>query len=276
MKFNDFKSHLDNITISGDFSFGHNWIDFVNKRMSYEIIESHKQDLARRYADYGENISGKRVIDIGCGSGLSSISFILSGARSLTSIDLDPESVAATEVTRKKFLINPDLPSGAEWNVLQQSIFDVPESWKGQFDIVYSWGVLHHTGNVWEALRKASSLCASGGICHFALYISGFKYSEHLKLKHYFSFLSRDAKEEFLYRYLFGNEGNIDRDVFSFDERGMNPFHDALDWLGGLPYEVVDPQVLSAYMKELGFTCLSLELPRADGGNLTAVYKNLL
>ena len=38
------------------------------------------------------------------------------------------------------------------------------------FDIVYSWGVLHHTGDVWHAIENAASRVKPGGIFYIALY----------------------------------------------------------------------------------------------------------
>lgn len=249
MTYDEFRSRLTNMTATGDFSFGFNWLDYVNSRVDEEIINSHQNDLFRIYS----NIPTRgNLIDIGCGSGLSSLCFRRLGFNSVTSIDYDPHSIKASTLMMDKF--GGGLTS--KWSVAQGSILDEMLVAKNlaKYDVVYSWGVLHHTGNMWQAIRNASAMVKSGGYFHVTLYRSSDKYTECCRQKFTFSLLDKEGKMNMLYRYLESMHKQTGVDVFSpKDNRGMNHFHDALDWLGGIPYEVCDPDVMNSYMWSLGF-----------------------
>ena len=112
-----------------------------------------------------ETIKGARVLDIGCGSGIHALAFTRLGASSVTAIDIDPASVATTRATLERFAPDADYRCEVA-NVLQ------PESMpEGDFDIVYSWGVLHHTGAMWDAVDAAWQLTQPGGLLAIALYV---------------------------------------------------------------------------------------------------------
>ena len=274
MKLLDFRECLGNMTPSGEFSFGQNWLNFVETQVDHKIIQSHAADIQKKYDTVNLSIKGKRVLDLGCGSGLSSFAFLTLGAASVTSVDIDPKSIEAARLMKQRFSSDSAMNIKGSWSIIESSVFDLSEGFDNLFDIVYSWGVLHHTGNMWEAIKRTRGFCNAHGILHLALYISGFKYSQHLEMKHYFKFLDRDQKINALFNYLSGGKQEISRDIFRFDDRGMNVFHDALDWLGGLPYEVCDPAVLECYLNQNGFHRLYQDLPRADGGNFTCIYRS--
>lgn len=76
------------------------------------------------------------------------------------------QSVACTLELRRRFL-----GSDQDWMVEQGSVLD--EAYLrslGAFDIVYSWGVLHHTGAMWKALENALIPVAPGGQLFIAIY----------------------------------------------------------------------------------------------------------
>src|SRR5438093_190589 len=120
------------------FEFGKNWAAFL-PTLNEERIRIAEGSLKR--ALQVEDLQGKTFIDIGCGSGLFSLAAVRLGA-SVHSFDYDAHSVACTaELKRSHF---PDHPN---WTVEQGSILDQEYIGKlGAFDVVYSWGVLHHTG----------------------------------------------------------------------------------------------------------------------------------
>ena len=104
------------------------------------------------------DLAGRTFLDIGCGSGLFSLAALQLGAK-VHSFDYDPDAVATTRQLRDRYA--PD----SDWRVEQGSVLDSSLiSRLGQFDIVYSWGVLHHTGALWEALDAACRLVAPGGL----------------------------------------------------------------------------------------------------------------
>lgn len=132
------------------FSFGENWNDFVQE-IDEVAIAGAMQDIEEWL---GEGyVQGKRVLDIGCGSGLHSLCYHRLGANEVVSFDYDQKSVKATRYLWSE--------SGRPqtWRIFQGSILDAElVDGLGAYDIVYAWGVLHHTGSMWEALGNSMKL----------------------------------------------------------------------------------------------------------------------
>ena len=150
------------------FSFGENWEDYL-KTVSAAEIERAKLDIQNWLGDSA--VAGKSVLDIGSGSGIHSYCYHKLGATSLFSFDYDRSSVSATS----KIWHKADEPDN--WKVSHGSILDKDFlNSIGQFDIVYSWGVLHHTGSMWEAIENSLSLVAPNGKLWIALYSKGPQY----------------------------------------------------------------------------------------------------
>ena len=103
-------------------------------------------------------------LDIGCGSGLSIVAALRLGARSATGLDIDPASVETARAVLK------DHGGDGDWSVRTASVFDISPDKDGTYGIVHSWGVLHHTGDMWSAIRKAAALVAPNGYLALALY----------------------------------------------------------------------------------------------------------
>ena len=112
----------------------------------------------------GGDLNGKRFLDIGCGSGLHALAALRLGASEVVALDIDSDSVATT----RRLL--ESRASGQRWSTLEASVFDLQPQMLGLFDVVYSWGVLHHTGDMYRALRAAAALLAPDGRFLFALY----------------------------------------------------------------------------------------------------------
>jgi len=225
------------------FPFGKNWSRFL-QYLNEDRIEVAKQSLQHML---GRNdLSGLRFIDVGSGSGLFSLAARMLGAH-VYSIDYDPFSVSCTQYLRQQYY--PDDP---HWHISQGSILDAQlVNSLGQFDIVYSWGVLHHTGDMWKAFSLVDCLVKpDGGILFLSIYndqgaLSRFwkwekrNYNRYAWFK-YFAILGY-CSLFISYRFL--------RDVLSLRnpflyyknyarKRGMSWFHDMKDWLGGYPFEV--------------------------------------
>ncbi len=218
------------------FSFGENWQSYL-ETVSEKEIESSKKDILNWLSP--DNIQGKRVIDIGSGSGVHSLSFYLLKVNSLYSLDYDQNSVDATKTLWEKSN-QPD-----NWTVTQGSILDKElVHTLGTFDIVYSWGVLHHTGSMWEAIENAASLVKPGGLFWISLYTKGSRYTKDLNLKKKYNRSSAWGKRLMVWksilRFMLVRLYHL-QNPFAWNqktERGMNTYHDIIDWLGGLPYEV--------------------------------------
>lgn len=139
------------------FEFGKNWQSFLNT-LDDERIAIAEASLRERLGD----ISGKTFLDVGSGSGLSSLAARRLGAK-VRSFDYDPHSVACTEELRRRYF-----PDDADWTVSAGSILDDDfVASLGRYDIVYAWGVLHHTGAMWRALENVGKLVAGGTPHHW-------------------------------------------------------------------------------------------------------------
>lgn len=234
------------------FSFGRNWKSF-SRFVSEDTIRGAQADIVDWLGP--EGVSGKTVIDIGCGSGIHSLVFYRLGAKSLFSLDADPHSVECTQRFWKR------AAKPANWRVAEGSILNsdaLPSL--GQFDIVYSWGVLHHTGQLWTAMDNASRLGQrENSRLWISIYAKGPNYPSHLEQKQQFNDASWLSKQKIVLRSLYRlwrNERRMGRKFkdWFWSDRGMNAYHDTVDWFGGLPYEVASVQEVKAFLGERGWT----------------------
>jgi 2-polyprenyl-3-methyl-5-hydroxy-6-metoxy-1,4-benzoquinol methylase len=155
-------SHTSEVTQGRRFEFGKNWSRFLDT-----LDDAH---IARAEASLKEmleldTLTGKSFLDIGCGSGLFSLAARRLGA-SVHSFDYDPHSVACTAELRRRYF-----DGDGRWTVEEASALDVAYIRSlGTYDVVYSWGVLHHTGQMWKALENARLPVAANGKLFIAIY----------------------------------------------------------------------------------------------------------
>jgi predicted RNA methylase len=235
------------------FSFGENWAQYAEKIDETRIEEAEKS-LLRLVGR--ETIQGHTFLDIGCGSGLFSLAAVRLGCKRLLAVDLDPNSVETTRKTLQRYA-----PSGANWDCKRVSVFDLDPTMIGTFDVVYSWGVLHHTGAMYKAIEKAAAMVAPNGTLTLALYgktpFCGLWRIE----KRIYSRSPQWAQRaiEGVYRVIVGarlalkGESLKKREQTYFQQRGMDMYHDTRDWLGGYPYESISPTEAMTFMHKLGF-----------------------
>lgn len=233
------------------FAFGNNWADFLDS------VDQHRIDAAVRSLDElldGISLAGKTFLDIGSGSGLSSLAAHLAGA-SVASFDYDLQSVACTETLRARFA-----KPAVQWTVTQGSVLDAAFMQAlGQFDVVYSWGVLHHTGQMWQAIDLASQRVAPGGWFAIAIYHDqGGSSRRWGKIKRTYHRLPRPLQPVWvagiasLFELKFAAARLASgRNPLPFhdwrckaSDRGMSVWHDWVDWVGGWPFEVATPDAM--------------------------------
>jgi SAM-dependent methyltransferase len=261
------------------FRFGRNWQRYVADYLAPEREEI----AAKSLHDLLEtDLAGRSFLDIGCGSGLFSLCAHKDGASSVVSIDVDPDSVAATRALRER-AGSPD-----NWKVIHGSILD--EALLEQVapaEVVYSWGVLHHTGDMWTAIRNASRLVAPGGLFCIAIYnrVTGrYLDSERwLKIKRAYNHSSRPVQVamEWAYTLQWGldelrSHNNPIRLAREYRRhRGMALRTDLIDWLGGYPYEFASADEIVRFCEdELGFSTRKVvELLSLATGNNEFVFE---
>lgn len=233
------------------FEFGANWLQFQNSVNSERVKEAIR-GLERLFPD-GE-LKGKRFLDIGCGSGLSMLAALMLGARDVVGVDIDENSVEAA-----RRLLSRHAP-GEAWRVSQQSIFELGPDTLGRFDVVYSWGVLHHTGAMWDALDRASALVDPNGFFAVALYrktplCEAWRIEKRLysRMPRPFQALWRSLFETLAILVMLIRGRNPVAYVANYRKnRGMSWSHDVHDWLGGYPYESVRPDEIHSRFHILG------------------------
>jgi predicted RNA methylase len=240
------------LELESHFSFGENWSQYAEKINENRIAEA-EESLIRLVGR--EAIEGRTFLDIGCGSGLFSLAAVRLGCRKLLAVDLDPKSVETTRQTLARHV------AGKNWECQNISVFDLDPAKQGTFDVVYSWGVLHHTGAMYKAIANASKMVAPKGMLTLALYTKTPFCGMWRVEKRIYSRSPKWAQKmiETLYievvrlRLALKGESLKKRREEYWKSRGMDMYHDTRDWLGGYPYESISPREAMSYMKELGF-----------------------
>ncbi|MEZ4394467.1 MAG: class I SAM-dependent methyltransferase [Polyangiales bacterium] len=256
------------------YAFGQNWSDYVSRHFSEERVERSRRHMLGFLGL--DSLADKTFLDIGSGSGLHSLAAHRAGAARVVSFDYDHDSVATT----RRLWDGVGRP--ASWEVSQGSILDrsfvdtLPTA-----DIVYSWGVLHHTGDQWTAIRNAASRVPPGGLFYISLYTSdAFKRPDPsfwLDVKRRYNragWLGQRAMEAwYIARFEvglspFGVLKVARRLVNERESRGMSFYTDVKDWLGGWPMEFSSIADVTRFgEKQLGLTLL-----RMKDGEATTEY----
>jgi 2-polyprenyl-3-methyl-5-hydroxy-6-metoxy-1,4-benzoquinol methylase len=248
------------------FQFGQNWSQFLSAIDEERIQEAEKSLKEMLEVD---SLAGKTFLDIGSGSGLFSLAARRLGAR-VHSFDFDPKSVACTRELRKNYFQDDE-----SWKVEEGSVLD-SEFMKslGQFDVVYSWGVLHHTGQLWSALENAQERVAPGGKFFIALYNdTGSQSARWFWIKKTYNGLPGIFRTPFAVLVTIPGELKLmASSVLTLNprrytdtwttyrrNRGMTKWRDIVDWVGGYPYEVSKPDDVFDFCRARGFALTKLK-----------------
>ena len=260
--------HAAEVASGERFEFGKNWARFLTT-----LSDARVQEAERSLADMlGGPIAGKRFLDAGSGSGLFSLAARRLGAN-VHSFDYDPDSVACTREVRRKYS-----PEDADWRVEAGSVLDKDYlAGLGTFDVVYSWGVLHHTGHMWTALENIAASVAPNGRLFIAVY------NDQGTASRRWTWVKRTYSRSPMLRWpllwaSFWHENwrSMVKDAvrlrpfhalrhYGAEYRGMSLWHDLVDWVGGYPFEVARPEEIFDFYRRRGFTLERLKTTNSLG-----------
>jgi 2-polyprenyl-3-methyl-5-hydroxy-6-metoxy-1,4-benzoquinol methylase len=260
------------------YEFGKNWARFAKRSLSQErvdIAKTHLLSMLQR-----DNLYGLDFLDIGCGSGIHSLAAYQAGARRIHSFDYDPDSVETTKLMWRH------AGEPANWKVERGDVLDDAYiASLGQWNLVYSWGVLHHTGDVWRAIDNVQNTVMDGGLLYIALYSADVQTDPEfwLRMKKQYNEAGSLERSKMEWWYIWNfvmnrNPARIPYLAFRIVRhrltRGMSFFADIRDWLGGWPMEFVrDQDVIDHMEKQRGFKLSNIKTGEACSEFVFERYK---
>lgn len=137
----------------------------VGTREYFDEVEQRKYSVEPHipaFADFGR-WRGRDVLEIGCGIGTDSVNFVRNGA-DLTIVELSSESMA---ITRKRLELERFRATLVNGNAEELDDLLPPEK---KFDLIYSFGVIHHTPHPQRVLKAIAGRLKPDGELRIMVY----------------------------------------------------------------------------------------------------------
>lgn len=276
--------HTLEVRAGNRFEFGKNWSSFL-ETLDDTRIEQATMSLQKMLGV--DRLDQMNFVDVGCGSGLFSLAAKRLGAN-VYSFDYDPNSVACARELKRRYFANTDTWVIEEGSALDREFLQSC----GEFDIVYSWGVLHHTGKMWQALENVTTLLKPESTLFISIYNNqGAKSRIWLTVKRIYNKLPQPLKllfalsivvpVELAYwarQAMLGSPLNGVRRWTQYkykSSRGMSAWHDWIDWIGGYPFEVAKPEEIFDFYHGRGLRLIKLKTCAGGLGCNEFVFKKV-
>jgi len=231
------------------FDFGSNWAEFSKQRVDRERLQMACDSIRKLLGD--GCVAGKSFLDVGCGSGLFSIAAHKLGAKKIVGIDVNPRCIETSKINRDRLM------PGAPIEFQLASALDADQLHRfGEFDVVYAWGSLHHTGAMWAAIANVLRCVAPGGTLVLAIYNKHFTSSAWKVIKWTYNQMPRIIQRLmvlllggviYVTKFLVTRRNPLNK------ERGMDFWFDVVDWVGGYPYEYASHATVEHSLREQNF-----------------------
>lgn len=238
------------------FDFGQNWKEFSEHALDparYAQAQTHFAELMQ-----GIPLAGANFLDIGFGQGLSLLCAARAGAR-IHGLDINPKCREVFNFNARQLeSVVPDA-NVAIGSILDGEPLAAVREWapKG-FDVVHSWGVLHHTGAMWQAIENAAALVRPGGYFVLAIYNRHWTSPAWTLIKR--TYVASPKPLQKLLTAIFVPVIYIAKSVTTRRnplrmERGMDFYYNVVDWIGGYPYEYASHEEIEQFVVGKGFAC---------------------
>jgi hypothetical protein len=204
---------------------------------------------------------------------LTLVSAAESGAN-VFGIDVDKENIMALEKTRMA-MDYTQAPEVCVVSILDQSFVRQHEH---QFDIVHSWGVLHHTGNMTKAIENACLLVSDNGNFICSIYNRHWSSPLWKIIKWCYNVFPAPIQKVvvgIMYPVIYLSKWIVTRKDPKAMERGMDFFHNVVDWVGGYPYEYATADEIKSLVTRQGFKILRIIPAKVPTGCNEFVFKKL-
>jgi 2-polyprenyl-6-hydroxyphenyl methylase/3-demethylubiquinone-9 3-methyltransferase len=253
------------------FNFGVNWQQFSQNSLDAAKFEDAFDSLDKLIGH--QNIKGKTFLDIGCGSGIFAIAASLAGAAKVVGIDISRESIEVS-INNKKIYATCGSIDFIHKSVLDDDILQL-----GRFDIVYSWGVLHHTGDMWRAIDVATRLVSADSLFVIAIYNKHWSCGFWKMIKRFYN-ISPSIVRRLMIWFFFVVIATAKlivthKNPFKKQKRGMSFYYDVIDWVGGYPYEYASPDEVINHVQKLRFECIKTVKPAVPTGCNEFVFRKI-
>jgi SAM-dependent methyltransferase len=161
----------------------------------------------------------------------------------------------------------------------------------GTFDVVYSWGVLHHTGEMMRALELAQQRVAPGGLLAIAIYNDAGGRSVRWRwIKRCYLAVPAALRPVFAAIAIAPSELRMACSAvlrgqpleyvrlwtrYAEQKRGMSRWRDIVDWVGGYPYEYAKADCIFRFYRQRGFGLRTLKCSAGPLGCNEFVFERL-